>query len=42
MMAKRGQGPPFIRYGRSIRNRRRDVVEWLDARTVIPGSVAAS
>jgi excisionase family DNA binding protein len=29
----RGDGPPGIKLGKHIRYRRRDVEEWLDART---------
>ena len=29
-------GPPFIRVGRAIRYRLRDVVRWIEARTVAP------
>jgi predicted DNA-binding transcriptional regulator AlpA len=39
MMAKRGQGPPFIRLGRGVRYRRQDVIDWLNTRTIIPGAV---
>ena len=28
-------GPPFVRAGRAIRYRRRDVVAWVEAHTVI-------
>ena len=30
----RGGGPKFIRAGRAVRYRRRDLTEWIDRRTV--------
>jgi predicted DNA-binding transcriptional regulator AlpA len=30
----RGEGPPFVRIGKLVRYRRRDVEAWLVARTV--------
>jgi len=30
------RGPPFIRAGRAIRYRRRDLIAWMDANTVSP------
>jgi predicted DNA-binding transcriptional regulator AlpA len=27
----RGDGPPFVRLGRSVRYRRRDLQEWIDS-----------
>ena len=30
----RGGGPKFVRAGRAIRYRRRDLMEWMDRRTV--------
>jgi excisionase family DNA binding protein len=35
-MASRGQGPRFIRFGRSVRYRREDVLAWLESRVVDP------
>ncbi|HEY2757792.1 MAG TPA: helix-turn-helix domain-containing protein [Pseudolabrys sp.] len=29
-------GPPFVRVGRAIRYRLRDVIRWIEARTVAP------
>ena len=40
-MATRKQGPPFVRFGRSIRYRRDDVLRWLDSRMVDPAEQAA-
>jgi phage terminase Nu1 subunit (DNA packaging protein) len=30
------KGPPFVRAGRAIRYRRRDLVAWIDLNTVSP------
>jgi excisionase family DNA binding protein len=30
----KGEGPPFVRAGRAIRYRRRDLMAWVDANTV--------
>lgn len=32
----RGLGPRFIRFGRSIRYRKSDVLEWMEQNTVDP------
>jgi len=37
----RGVGPSFVRAGRAIRYRRRDLKAWMDANTVVPGLSAA-
>jgi predicted DNA-binding transcriptional regulator AlpA len=34
----KSDGPPFIRVGRAIRYRLRDVVAWIEARTVAPAN----
>jgi excisionase family DNA binding protein len=34
------EGPPFVRVGRAIRYRLRDVVTWIEARTVAPPTQA--
>jgi predicted DNA-binding transcriptional regulator AlpA len=31
-----GKGPPFVRFGRSVRYRREDLDRWADARRVVP------
>lgn len=31
-----GGGPAFIRCGKSIRYRRRALIEWMEVRTVVP------
>ena len=36
----RGAGPDYVRAGRAIRYRRRDLISWIEANTV--GSVAAN
>lgn len=35
--ACRGDGPPYVKVGRSVRYRKSDLDRWLDARTVTPG-----
>jgi hypothetical protein len=35
-------GPPFVRVGRAIRYRLRDVVRWIEARTVAPATQATN
>jgi excisionase family DNA binding protein len=35
-MASRGQGPRLIRFGRSVRYRREDVLAWLESRVIDP------
>lgn len=30
-------GPPFVKVGRNVRYRRRDLAEWLDGQRVLPG-----
>jgi hypothetical protein len=37
-MAVRGEGPKFLRVGRSIRYRRHDVLDWLETRIVDPAA----
>jgi len=34
----RGVGPVFVRAGRAIRYRRRDIIAWIEANTVPMGS----
>jgi hypothetical protein len=38
----RGYGPPFVRAGRAIRYRRRDLVAWVNANSVRPSSTLAA
>ena len=38
----RGIGPPFVRAGRAIRYRRRDLVAWAEENTVVPRSASRS
>jgi excisionase family DNA binding protein len=35
-----GKGPPFLRVGRHVRYRRRDVDRWIDAQVRHPEAVA--
>ena len=37
-----GQGPPFLRYGKRVRYRRRDLIAWIEAHTVRPGEGAGN
>ena len=30
----RGDGPPFVKAGRAVRYRRRDLISWIESRTV--------
>jgi predicted DNA-binding transcriptional regulator AlpA len=36
-----GKGPPFLRVGRHVRYRRRDVEVWIDAQVRDPEAVAS-
>ena len=38
----RGAGPAFVRAGRAIRYRRRDLLAWMDANTVTANSSPAA
>jgi predicted DNA-binding transcriptional regulator AlpA len=38
----KNDGPPFIRVGRAIRYRLRDVVRWIEERTVSPAIQATN
>jgi len=33
-------GPPFVRAGRAVRYRRRDLIDWIEANTVSPTRAA--
>ncbi len=37
----RGGGPSFVKCGRSVRYRRRDVIQWMDHETVSHTSASA-
>lgn len=37
----RNEGPPFVRAGRAIRYRRRDLIGWIALNTVQPNGVSA-
>ena len=41
-MVVRGQGPRFLRFGRSVRYRREDVLAWLDDRVVDPAATRSA
>lgn len=34
----RGEGPPYIKVGRSVRYRKSDIEAWLESRTIRPGA----
>lgn len=36
--ASRGEGPPFVKVGRSVRYRKSDLDAWLASRTVRPAA----
>ncbi len=36
----RGDGPPYIRFGRSVRYRASDIITWIEANRVVPSSRA--
>jgi len=38
----RGGGPPYVKLGRSVRYRRRDVIAWLDQRLRVHTSQSAA
>jgi DNA-binding transcriptional MerR regulator len=36
----KGLGPAFVRAGRAVRYRRRDLITWIEAHTVLPTRAA--
>jgi len=41
-MNVRGEGPRFVRIGRSVRYRRPDIAEWIESRVVDPTTLRVS
>lgn len=36
LAAWRGDGPPMVKLGRAVRYKRRDILDWIDARRTEP------